>query len=246
MKRLIFPLTLLTCLAAPMARADCVVLLHGLARTDSSLVLMAAALKEAGFRTVNQDYPSTSAPIEKLVGAVRQGIKACHLRPQEQVHFVTHSMGGILVRMALAQHKPAQLGRVVMLAPPNQGSELVDALSKLAPFGWVNGPAGQQLGTDAHSIPLALPPVDFELGVIAGSRSLNPFYSHLIPGRDDGKVSVESTKVKGMTSHLVMPVTHSFLMMNPVVMAETILFLREGRFDPNLTLGKVVEGVVLP
>lgn len=233
-------------MVAPAAKADCVVLLHGLARSHYSLTPMAETLARAGYRTVNQSYPSTSADITTLVQAVDDGIAACALRPDEKLHFVTHSMGGILVRLAFARGHPDQLGRVVMLAPPNRGSELVDALKDFAPFDWVNGPAGRQLGTDKGSVPLTLPAVDFDLGVIAGSHSFNPLYSSLIPGRDDGKVSIESTKVDGMRSHLTLPVTHSFMMMNPLVMAETILYLREGRFDADLTLIDVVSDWVLP
>lgn len=240
MKRSLF--VCIVCLCPSIVLAECVVLLHGLARSDMSLIVIEEELKDAGFDTVNQGYPSRRMTINALQPYVDTAVAQCADAP---IHFVTHSMGGVLVRAWLRDHDLPQLGRVVMMGPPNKGSALVDVLGDIPGFDYFNGPAGAQLSTEDGSFPNQLPPVTYPVGVIAGAQSLNPIYSSLIPGPDDGKVAVQETGVAGMTDHITLPVTHTFMMNNPMVVRQTLEFLINGAFDDGLSYTKVLADDLL-
>lgn len=215
--------------AAPAAASECVITLHGLLRGEGSMQPMADFLMQSGYQVVNLGYPSRHAPIAELAAtAIPTALERCE--GAERVHFVTHSLGGILVRHYLTDHSVPNLGRTVMLGPPNGGSEIVDRLGDLAMFEWLNGPAGQQLGTGSDSVPNQLGPVNYEVGVIAGTRTFDPLMSALLPDPDDGRVSVASTHLEGQREHLVLPVTHAFMMRNESVMQAVLRFLRTGSF----------------
>lgn len=218
--------------ASAAKEAEGVILLHGLARSSASMEPMEDALTDAGYEAVNVDYPSRTATIERLSDeAIGRALAQCRAQGLTKIHFVTHSMGGILVRSYLARHEVPELGRVVMLAPPNGGSEIVDRIGDWAVFGWLNGPAGRELGTDKDSLPNRLGAATFPLGIVAGSQSINWINSAMIAGPDDGKVSVAKTKLAGMTDHIAISATHPFIMRNAEAIRQTLAFLRQGKFE---------------
>ncbi|MEE9369818.1 MAG: alpha/beta fold hydrolase [Pontiella sp.] len=208
---------------------ETVVLLHGLARSSRAMNKMEKALRSDGYTVINHDYPSTSATIEVLTPQIFNSLEPL-IRDADTVHFVTHSMGGILLRHHMERHRIPNLGRVVMLAPPSRGSEVTDKLGKVFLYKWINGPAGNQLGTGANSHPLRLKAPEFELGIIAGDRSINPILSMLIPGPDDGKVSLARVKPESYTDYLQLHVTHPCMVWNNDVIQKTYQFLEYGSF----------------
>lgn len=209
---------------------DYVVLLHGLGRTSWSMRPLEKHLKEHGFRVINLGYPSRKLPIKELSQYIEAEIKQKCTDKEADIHFVTHSMGGIIIRYYLENNQLEHLGRVVMLSPPNKGSEVVDALRKYSLFSMITGPAGLQLGTDPESIPNTLAPVEFELGIITGNTSLLLPFSRIIPGDNDGMVSVESSKVDGMKDFLIVPHGHTFIMRSQEVANQVTFFLQNGKF----------------
>ena len=191
--------------------------------------VMEEMLGASGFRVVNLGYPSTEATVEELLGYVDGAVAACG---EDRVNFVTHSMGGILARVWLAGNRPERIGRVVMLAPPNAGSEVVDAFGDLASSTQMTGPAGRELGTDGIASRARAGRLRAR-GDRRQSVDQPGVLGAVSTGPDDGTVSVASTRVDGMADHIVLPVTHTFLMNNPLVIAQTVAFLRDRGLRPR-------------
>ncbi|GAB3109761.1 alpha/beta hydrolase [Aestuariicella hydrocarbonica] len=211
---------------------ECVILLHGLVRTSASMEVLAERLEGNGYVVANIDYPSREHEIAVLANmAVEAGVARCHQSAATKIHFVTHSLGGILVRQYLQLNRLEQLGRTVMLGPPNQGSEAVDKLAKVPGFEFIHGPSGLQLGTGTGSIPNALGPANFEVGIIAGTKSINLILSRFIPGTDDGKVSIDRAHLDNEKDFLTMPVSHPFIMRDERVIDNVVHFLKNGVFE---------------
>ncbi|MBU0799731.1 MAG: alpha/beta fold hydrolase [Alphaproteobacteria bacterium] len=220
--------------SATEAPRETVVLLHGIARTDASLERLEKILQQAGYDTLAITYPSTKEDIDGIASFLNKGPLSPQFWAQAQkVHFVTHSMGGLVARRYLAAYHDVlpveKVGRVVMLAPPNGGSEVADLTHKFPPYQWYYGPAGQELTTFARQKDQGAP--WYEVGIIAGTKEW--FYivaAFVVPGKGDGRVSVESTKLPGMRDHITVPATHTFIMDRPDVHRQVVHFIREGVF----------------
>lgn len=232
MSRCLAILVFLAAVTGPIAAhaEETVFLLHGMGRTSSSMLLLKHRLEKAGYRVLSKSYPSTTGSVSDHVSWLGSELDECCRGADVKTHFVTHSLGGIVLRMYLKENNLPNLGRVVMLSPPNQGSEVADYLKDWKLYQKTMGPSGQELGTEARSTPNLLGPVDFELGVITGDASLNPLMSRLIPGPDDGKVAVKRAKVEGMKDFRIVNRSHAFIMNAPEVADEVISFLETGSF----------------
>jgi pimeloyl-ACP methyl ester carboxylesterase len=211
-----------------------VLLLHGHGRTGLSMGLIAARLEAAGWATLAPSYGfrrSFPAILDHLHTPLAR-FAAAH----DRVDIVTHSMGGLVARALLHAHRPPNLGRVVMMAPPNRGSQLADILVSLDLADAILGPAHSHLVTRRTAADEALlgprdTPVDYELGIIAGNRSLSPVPARLLPPPHDGKVAVAATHLAGMADHIILPVPHSLMTAHPQSGTQALHFLQHGRFQ---------------
>jgi len=206
---------------------EIVVLLHGIANIPLSMKYLENKLEEAGYQIHNLGYPSTDVPIEEAAVKIREKVMA--LGAAKPIHFVGHSMGNLLIRVVLEKDLPG-LGRVVMIAPPNQGSFMAQRLEDLDIFRWIFGPAGRQLTANNRTFFENLPVPDCEFGIIAGGRGTEDGFNPLLDGDDDGTVSVEETKLPGSADFTLVNNTHTLILFDPETVEQTIHFLKNGRF----------------
>ena len=206
---------------------DVVISLHGLARSNLSMLVPHLMLRRAGYEPRGIDYPSRQRSLQELAAYVRERLRDVGDR---RVHVLTHSRGGLVARCLLRDFRPANLGRVVMLAPPNQGSRLAAGVRPRSLFKRLMGPAAEQMGDHVEHMEEVVGPVDFELGVITGDRPLLPVNPFLEPPHD-GRVRVDEARIEGMADFLVVHRDHALIMNDPRVVRQAIHFFENGEFD---------------
>ena len=209
---------------------ESVILLHGLGDVKLSMVKLENALKAEGYTTCNIGYSTAGETIESLAEMELSEIVERYKKIGfEKIHFVTHSMGGLIVRYYLQEHDIPTGSRIVMLSPPNHGSEVADHFLESAFYKLIVGKVGQELGTDS-SILSQLKPIIPEVGIIAGNKSSNPYFSKIIPGEDDGRVAVDNTKLTEMKDFIVVTSTHLTIKYSNEAIKQTAFFLKNGKF----------------
>jgi len=204
------------------------ILLHGLGSHPLALNGVKRRLQKLGFEVYAPYYSSMSLSVEQALEVVRPRLEA--IPPSSSLYLVTHSMGGIIARLWIARYRPPNLTRVVMFAPPNHGTQLVDRLGHLFFLKRLLGPAFLELSAHPRSLPNSLPPPDFEVGIIAGTRALNPLGARILPKPNDGIVSAQSARLEGMNDYLTVPYSHRLMLSVPAVIEQAVHFLRFGRF----------------
>lgn len=209
---------------------DYVVILHGVARTKTHMRKVTSCLKNAGFDVIAITYPSRRYEIAELAEFVQNKITQRAVE-DKKIHFVGYSLGALITRALLHKYSYENLGRVVHLAPPNQGSEIADFVKDWRLYKFLFGPVSQQFITDQSAIKHLFGEVNYELGIIAGDLSIDPFSSMVIKGRNDGKISIERTKLPGMKDHITLCAAHAFFPFIKKVQIQTLYFLENGEFQ---------------
>ena len=203
-----------------------VVLLHGLWRSRHAMEPLARRLDAEGYCTLNLPYASSRQPLERITREIREQVR--QFATDQPVHFVTHSLGGIIARILIAESPPWKQGRLVMMAPPNNGSEIIDWISRKPVLRTLIGPAGRSLTTDG--VPSQLPelPEDLEAIAIMGNRVTIPFFGRLLGAENDGIVSAERGKLHGLRGFSVVGADHTFIQIHPDAVRQTLAFLKSG------------------
>ncbi len=216
-----------------------VIYLHGIGRTSRSMRPILNAMPKDGYVHVPFEYPSTRVPIQQAAGYLHSLIES--LTDVSRISFVVHSMGGLVVRRYLQDHRDPRIHRMVMLGTPNSGAELADMLKRNLIFQTVYGPAGQELVTDPNGTIGSLPTPDFEFGIIAGGKGDERGFNPLLPGDDDGTVTIASTRLAGAADFLRSPKIHSILMSDETATAAIQCFLEHGRFSMDRDQAPIVR-----
>lgn len=216
-----------------------VLYLHGIGRSSRSMRPILIAMPADGFVHVPFEYPSTRVPLEQSANYLHSIIES--LTDVSKISFVVHSMGGLVVRRYLKDHNDPRLHRLVMLGTPNNGAELADMLKRNMLFRTVYGPAGQELVTDPKGVIGTLPTPTFEFGIIAGGKGDEKGFNPLLPGDDDGTVTVASARLVGAADFLRIPKLHSFLMSDETAIAAVRCFLEHGRFSMEREPAPIVK-----
>lgn len=209
----ILPVIIMSCasnyrVSNPSENGDYVIMIHGLGASSAYFRPLEKALKAEGYSTIRVGYPSTRYSIEKLSDQIFPLILKKTADKNKKIHFVTHSLGGLLLRYYLHDNTIENLGIVIMLAPPNRGSEIIDFYKENSIVSSLIGPAAMQMGTEKTDLPHLLGDAYFSPIIIAGTKSYSEYFSSILPGDDDGKISVFNCSINGMKELITLPYTH--------------------------------------
>ncbi|ARU56935.1 lipase [Oleiphilus messinensis] len=209
--------------------SECVVLVHGLWRSGAAMQPIAEVLNQSGYNVVVIDYPSTRLAIPSLARTyIHEGVQECADSHPTKIHLVSHSMGAILIRQYLQDHMLPSGSKVVMLSPPNQGSELSERFAGRWWFDGVVGPAASSL--TQHGIISRLAPLTVPVGIIAAKRNWSLWPDALLPEPNDGTVSLSSMALPEMNDWIEIESGHAMMRFNSAVQAQILHFLQHSHF----------------
>jgi pimeloyl-ACP methyl ester carboxylesterase len=208
---------------------DYVVLLHGMAVNSLYMLRLEKALSKEGYQIINMDYPSRKSTISDISNMIFKKLNLINKESNLKVHFVGFSMGCLVIRELLGKNELPNVGNIVLIGPPNHGSQVSDFLVNNIFYKAFFGPAGQQLTTNfAKNNPF--PSLQHTFGIIAGNVCLDPFSYFILPKENDGKITVESTKLEGMKDHIIIPISHTLMVFSNEVIKQVIYFLKYSHF----------------